>query len=194
MIGLRYLGSRRLRVDTPLSAETVRVMPIKAATLLAALSAALGAVLILATAASADLPKKPACSDVSYATVDSTFGSAETITQATTGTNLFHTSMLNCNYCNPGCKTNEGQQIQYDHGTVGEIRAFYNYMLKQVKKGGPVSKVGGVGDAAFTQSDGIRLLVFRSGHDIVFIKGGDRQTAPTLQAFETLAKYIIRNG
>lgn len=57
-----------------------------------------------------------------------------------------------------------------------------------------MQKVGGVGDEAFTNADGIRLLVFRDGRDLVPIKGGNGPPAPTLQAFEALARYILRNA
>ncbi|MHB8642821.1 MAG: hypothetical protein ACYDA3_08050 [Gaiellaceae bacterium] len=125
---------------------------------------------------------------MSYAMVASTFGQTETITKSTAGPNLFHLTDLACNYCLPGRKVNEGQYIQYDHGTVANAKAYFRYQRKSSQ--GNAQRLGGIGGEAITATGSeIRWLLFRDGGEVVAIKGGDRKTPPPLQGFETLAKY-----
>lgn len=148
------------------------------------------AALMLATAASANLPKRPACADVPYSLVASAFGYTPTATRSTftPKTTAKTTNGLLCVYYYfwsppPGVKWGCGQnscvdgkkiagvQVQFEYPATKSI---FNRAFADAHKGaGSARRVGGIGDAAFMVEDPSGpsdALVFLEGTDMVVIK------------------------
>lgn len=160
---------------------------------------ALAAVVLLPATASANLPKKPACSDLSYSLFGPIFGTTPTATQTRTSPRniITHQPQLGCEYTGPSF----GVEVLYDHGTKGTALAYYRYQEAWNRKHEAgveglvqtLTPVAGLGDAAYLFYNDCCLMVL-DGADVVTIKHGvgPEQAGPNAQAIEALAMDILR--
>ena len=181
---------------------------VKKLTLLVAASATLGAVaLVLATVASANLPKKPACSDVSYSMIGAAFGTTPSYTDDSGWLKdpVLRVPTLMCGYCTAKCDPATSGSgvvaaVQFWRGTTGDAHRVYTYFAHEARNPktvglgcSQVQTVSGIGDQAFYC---VPTLIFRDGIDVVSIKHGvgkEQANDPAVrQAFETLAKQVLK--
>ena len=153
------------------------------------------AALVFATAASANLPRKPRCPYVSYSMIESAFGFRPTSWTLGPGAAAF---ILECDY-NAQSKGPNGKRrriyidIEFDErfGRSG----FEDYLKGYKKIEPPVQLVRGIADAAFVAGSG-RTLIFLDGTWVIIITNSSKRPGsfgPTdAAAIEAFAKKIIR--
>jgi len=163
------------------------------------------AALALSGSAFANLPKKPACSDISYALIDSEFRFSPTVTHSEVMPHqiITHQPSLTCFYYTGTSylKPSKEVTIQYDTGTTKTARALYQYYMREVNRDqnyGPAQSITGIGDSAFvnTGKNGGTVVTFLDGTDVVTIKHGvgpeQAGTPAVIQAIESFAKRVAR--
>lgn len=159
--------------------------------------------LVLPSVASADLPRAPACSNVTSKLLKSTFGfsfSAHPTSRERRTNTLQH---LACTY-----RSAEGDlSIAYNrYSSDAAARAHYASVRKSLIRQGndssgmtitqllPLIKLRGIGDMAFRSTDGT-VLEFVDGVDSVTIEHGFADlTRRTTRRMVALAGYVDRHG
>jgi hypothetical protein len=173
------------------------------------IAAALSLLLVVAAsalpaAASADLPKRPSCADVSPALLKSTFGfsfSIHAISKEHQSKKLQH---LDCDYRGAA---GDLSLVYKRYSSDKAARADFSSVRKSLIRRGkaeaadsfvqllPLSKLRGVGDMAFRSDDGT-VLQFVDGVDSVTIENGFPLDTPIriIRGMVALAKYVDRHG
>lgn len=161
-------------------------------------------VLVLASAASASLPTKPECSDVTSTVLQSTFSFSFSTHWTSKGHRAKTVDHLGCVY-----RSADGAlSIDYNrYLSAAAARAHYVTVRKSLTRRGnagassmsvtqllPLVELRGVGDVALRSTDGT-VIEFVDGVDSVTIEHGFADISPrTTRAMVALAGYVDHHG